>query len=297
MKHPTTTLDSEPHNMENLMDQDKDALIAELQAKLAQAEARADRAYNTTERGIAALDRVLGERIAARVGKVDTPEFHKHLGPLMMAYRDGEDTDELEAAFIAYLTAWADERCNIVINQLAAATVDAQPVGEVVLEYIGGGESRRTVRWISSPPASGAKLYTASVPAPATVDRDAVFAELRGQIKDMQEAAYTYGDYSKEAVRVVLDGVLDAIDALKGKAAPAQAAVPEGWRKQADDAANSLRSIERNLRKLADRLPMFSGGAELDDSIGTAARVAGELERAVASLAAPAAIPQGGEHG
>lgn len=44
-----------------------------------------------------------------------------------------------------------------------------------------------------------------------------VLAALRDEVKEMQEAAYTYGDYSKEAVRVALDGVIDAIDAARGK--------------------------------------------------------------------------------
>jgi hypothetical protein len=39
-------------------------------------------------------------------------------------------------------------------------------------------------------------------------------SKLRARIKEMQEAAYTYGDYSKEAVCVALDGVLDEIDEL-----------------------------------------------------------------------------------
>lgn len=44
-----------------------------------------------------------------------------------------------------------------------------------------------------------------------------VLAALRDEVKEMQEAAYTYGDYSKEAVRVALDGVIDAIDAARAK--------------------------------------------------------------------------------
>lgn len=42
----------------------------------------------------------------------------------------------------------------------------------------------------------------------------AVLDQLRSRIKEMQEAAYTFGDYSKEAVSVALDGVLEAIDEL-----------------------------------------------------------------------------------
>jgi len=44
--------------------------------------------------------------------------------------------------------------------------------------------------------------------------------ELRARIKEMQEAAYTYGEYSKEAVCVTLDSVLDKIDELAPAAAP-----------------------------------------------------------------------------
>lgn len=41
-----------------------------------------------------------------------------------------------------------------------------------------------------------------------------IFEVLCGQIKGMQEAAYTFGEYSQEAVRAALDGVLDAIGDL-----------------------------------------------------------------------------------
>ena len=41
-----------------------------------------------------------------------------------------------------------------------------------------------------------------------------VLSQLRATIKGMQEAAYTYGEYSKEAVSIALDGVLEAIDYL-----------------------------------------------------------------------------------
>lgn len=42
---------------------------------------------------------------AEGVPSVDTPELRAILGPLMMAYRDGEDDDALEAALIAHLNA------------------------------------------------------------------------------------------------------------------------------------------------------------------------------------------------
>ena len=64
------------------------------------------------------------------------------------------------------------------------------------------------------PPATRAALQPAQT-APLT--------ELRGRIKDMQDAAYTYGDHSKEAVSIALDGVLEEIDALLAQgAAPSQ---------------------------------------------------------------------------
>lgn len=52
----------------------------------------------------------------------------------------------------------------------------AQAVGEVVLDYIGGGQSRRTVRWFGSPPKSGAKLY---LTAPPVADAEGVKDALR----------------------------------------------------------------------------------------------------------------------
>jgi len=38
--------------------------------------------------------------------------------------------------------------------------------------------------------------------------------QLRARIQEMKEAAYTFGDYSQEAVTIALDGVVDVIDEL-----------------------------------------------------------------------------------
>lgn len=45
-------------------------------------------------------------------------------------------------------------------------------------------------------------------------DTAAIIDQLHRRIKEMQEAAYTYGDYSKDAVSIALDGVLETIDEL-----------------------------------------------------------------------------------
>jgi hypothetical protein len=41
-----------------------------------------------------------------------------------------------------------------------------------------------------------------------------VMDKLHARIKEMQEAAYTYGEYSQDAVRTALDGVLDVLEEL-----------------------------------------------------------------------------------
>lgn len=75
-----------------------------------------------------------------------------------------------------------------------------------------------------------------SHPVPASEQQEAQerssLLELRGQVKDMQEAAYTYGEYDKEAVRIALDGVIDAIDELMTAEQPQEPAAtvqPVAW--------------------------------------------------------------------
>lgn len=99
----------------------------------------------------------------------------------------------------------------------------------------------------------------------------AVLDELRGQIKDMQEAACTYGDYSKEAVRVALDGVIDAIDELAAPTEPANQ--PGDVRSVAPmsdaEAHKIIQSMTAHLQEWADAndlddtdeedFPQFSG--------------------------------------
>ena len=54
------------------------------------------------------------------------------------------------------------------------------------------------------------------------------FDDLRVRICEMQDAAYTFGDTCKEAVRAALDGVLDAIDDLPAPQ-PAASVEPVAW--------------------------------------------------------------------
>jgi len=58
-------------------------------------------------------------------------------------------------------------------------------------------------------------LYSA--PGPVSVPA-IVLNQLRHRISEMREAAYTYGDYSKDAVDSALSGVLDTIDELEDSA-------------------------------------------------------------------------------
>lgn len=67
----------------------------------------------------------------------------------------------------------------------------------------------------------------AAASAPADTDK---LRELRARIYEMKEAAYTYGDNSKEAVCAALDGVLDEIDEVASTALQAPVReVPETW--------------------------------------------------------------------
>ena len=54
-----------------------------------------------------------------------------------------------------------------------------------------------------------------------------VLEQLRARIAEMKEAAYTYGDYSQEAVTTALDGVMDVIDELMTGMAATQPGVSE----------------------------------------------------------------------
>lgn len=62
----------------------------------------------------------------------------------------------------------------------------------------------------------------AAAPAPVAANG---LMELRARIQEMQEAAYTYGEYSKGDVRTALDGVLDEIDELAEAAVTAAAPI------------------------------------------------------------------------
>lgn len=63
-------------------------------------------------------------------------------------------------------------------------------------------------------------------PQPADTDK---LRELRARIYEMKEAAYTYGDNSKEAVCAALDGVLDEIDEIASTALQAPVRQVPGW--------------------------------------------------------------------
>lgn len=115
----------------------------------------------------------------------------------------------------------------------------------------------------------------------------AELAELRGQIKDMQDAAYTYGEYSQEAVRVALDGVLDAIDALAAApAVPAQ----EQAASCPDVVRADLEAIDRAMQHMGDALNSMDACDEPDENIAAPGFEA--IARLLAAAPIPPAAPQ-----
>lgn len=82
--------------------------------------------------------------------------------------------------------------------------------------------------------------------------------ELRARIYEMKEAAYTYGDNSKEAVCAALDGVLDEIDEAASTAL--QAPVREGWIACSD----RLPELYQSVVLLNENLWMNTGNDEFD---------------------------------
>ena len=74
--------------------------------------------------------------------------------------------------------------------------------------------------------------------------------ELYDRIREMQEAAYTYGDNCKEAVRIALDGVLDTIDELYARPSSRTNAPHALAAAQAE--VKRLREALRNLLSLVE---------------------------------------------
>lgn len=130
-------------------------------------------------------------------------------------------------------------------------------------------------------------LYTAPVTALAPAE---ALNELRARVKEMQEAAYTFGDYSKDAVDAALGGVLDVIDEMK--AAPADlktdAADEEeeedpvsGWRRLAlqfdghrMQALHHLRAMTQDSAKHIEHAIAFLSAGPLPGEVVLAKRVA-----------------------
>jgi hypothetical protein len=94
-------------------------------------------------------------------------------------------------------------------------------------------------------------LYSA--PGPISVPA-IVLNQLRHRISEMREAAYTYGDYSKEAVDTALSGVLDTIDELEDAAPipsePDDETASNGWRRLAMQFDNHRMQALHHLRAM-----------------------------------------------
>lgn len=74
--------------------------------------------------------------------------------------------------------------------------------------------------------------------APVSGPTEDTLTKLHNRVKEMQEAAYTFGEYSKEAVSAALDGVLDEIAAISAAPVSGQGASTWEWApdlKLADD--------------------------------------------------------------
>ncbi len=81
-----------------------------------------------------------------------------------------------------------------------------------------------------------ARIERAAAPATASGDELPKMLELRARLVEMKEAAYTFGEYSQEAVCAALDGVLDAIDELAAVSAATKPTADLGAMKKPEDA-------------------------------------------------------------
>lgn len=125
-------------------------------------------------------------------------------------------------------------------------------------------------------------LYSA--PGPVSVPA-VVLNQLRHRISEMKEAAYTFGDYSKEAVSAALDGVMDTIDELE-EAAPVPSEPDEetsanSWRRlamQFDNhrmqALHHLRAMTQDSAKHMEHAIAFLNAGPLSGEVVLAERIA-----------------------
>lgn len=97
----------------------------------------------------------------------------------------------------------------------------------------------------------------AAASAPADTEK---LRELRARIYEMKEAAYTYGDNSKEAVCAALDGVLDEIDEVASTALQAPVReVPEVIYQMQH---RSAKTVWTDIDAYAYQTAIAGGGAE-----------------------------------
>jgi hypothetical protein len=125
-------------------------------------------------------------------------------------------------------------------------------------------------------------LYTA--PGPISVPA-IVLNQLRHRVSEMREAAYTYGDYSKEAVDTALSGVLDTIDELEDAAPvppePDDETSSNSWRRlamQFDNhrmqALHHLRAMTQDPAKHMELALAFLNAGPLSGEVVLAERIA-----------------------
>lgn len=126
--------------------------------------------------------------------------------------------ERAQAAQPSGAVALADRLAKLSDEAEAKRSAEENPHMERI--YLGAREAYRVA-------ADLARATPAPEQEAAQVGAVPALAELREQVKEMQAAAYTYGDYSQEAVRVALDGVIDAIDSLAAPVAQ-EAEQPEG---------------------------------------------------------------------